>query len=248
MARRLLDGMLQFGDPSLRRIVPMAMAMLNISNPKPEVLESLSRLAHDRDEVTAFQAILGIGLVAAGTNNSRGAQSLRQQAEFFAKDSESLFLVRLAQGLLHCGRGLMTLAPQRSDHLILSKPALAGLLIIAHASIDLKNTLLGKHHYLLFWLAVAMQPRMCMLLDQDLEPIKTQVRVGTAVDTVGQVGKPKAITGFQTHSSPVLLHFEQRAELATEEFLPVTPVMEGTVILTPNPDYKPPRVEEEKKK
>jgi 26S proteasome regulatory subunit N1 len=65
--------------------------------------------------------------------------------------------------------------------------ALAGLLIIAHASIDLKNTLLGKHHYLLFWLAVAMQPRMCMLLDQDLEPIKTQVRVGTAVDTVGQV-------------------------------------------------------------
>jgi 26S proteasome regulatory subunit N1 len=113
----------------------MAMAMLNISNPKPEVLESLSRLAHDRDEVTAFQAILGIGLVAAGTNNSRGAQSLRQQAEFFAKDSESLFLVRLAQGLLHCGRGLMTLAPQRSDHLILSKPgaclflvALSGLL------------------------------------------------------------------------------------------------------------------------
>ena len=113
---------LQFGDPSLRRIVPMAMAMLNVSNPKPEVLESLSRLAHDRDEVTAFQAILGIGLVAAGTNNSRGAQSLRQQAEFFAKNSESLFLVRLAQGLLHCGRGLMTLAPQRSDHLILSKP------------------------------------------------------------------------------------------------------------------------------
>jgi hypothetical protein len=33
-----------------------------------------------------------------------------------------------------------------------------------------------------------------------------------------------------------------------QEFLPVTPVMEGTVILTPNPDYKPPRVEEDKKK
>ena len=115
----------QFGDPSLRRIVPMAVAMLNVSNPKPEVLESLSRLAHDRDEVTAYQAILGIGLVTAGTNNSRGAQSLRQQAEFFAKNSESLFLVRLAQGLLHCGRGLLTLAPQRSDHLILSKPGMS---------------------------------------------------------------------------------------------------------------------------
>jgi hypothetical protein len=65
--------------------------------------------------------------------------------------------------------------------------ALAGLLVIAHASIDLKKTLLGKHHYLLFWLAVAMQPRMCMLLDENLEPVKAQVRVGTAVDTVGQV-------------------------------------------------------------
>jgi len=80
-----------------------------------------------------------------------------------------------------------------------------------------------------------------MLLDQDLEPVKTQVRVGTAVDLVGpvlpspslvsqsfsylryQVGKPKAITGFQTHSSPVLLHFEQRAELATEVACPPLP-------------------------
>lgn len=71
--------------------------------------------------------------------------------------------------------------------------ALTGLLIIAHASIDLKNTLLGKHHYLLFWLAVAMQPRMCMLLDHNLDPIKTQVRVGTAVDTVGQVKAAAAL-------------------------------------------------------
>jgi hypothetical protein len=36
--------------------------------------------------------------------------------------------------------------------------------------------------------------------------------------------------------------------LFPQEYLPVTPVMEGTVILTPNPDYKPPRVEEDKKK
>lgn len=71
--------------------------------------------------------------------------------------------------------------------------ALAGLLIMAHASIDLKNTLLGKHHYLLYWLAVSMHPRMCMLLDQDLEPIKTQVRVGTAVDTVGQASVINAL-------------------------------------------------------
>ena len=38
-----------------------------------------------------------------------------------------------------------------------------------------------------------------------------------AVDVVGQAGKPKTITGFQTHTTPVLLAFGERAELATEE-------------------------------
>ncbi len=34
---------------------------------------------------------------------------------------------------------------------------------------------------------------------------------------VGQAGKPKTITGFQTHTTPVLLGYGERAELATEE-------------------------------
>lgn len=58
-----------------------------------------------------------------------------------------------------------------------------------------------------------------------------------AVDVVGQAGKPKAITGFQTHTTPVLLAHGERAELATEEYLPVTPILEGFVILRKNPNY-----------
>lgn len=58
-----------------------------------------------------------------------------------------------------------------------------------------------------------------------------------AVDVVGQAGKPKTITGFQTHTTPVLLAHGERAELATEEFLPVTPILEGFVILRKNPNY-----------
>ena len=34
------------------------------------------------------------------------------------------------------------------------------------------------------------------------QPVPLSVRVGMAVDTVGQAGKPKTITGFQTHSAP----------------------------------------------
>jgi len=58
-----------------------------------------------------------------------------------------------------------------------------------------------------------------------------------AVDVVGQAGRPKTITGFQTHSTPVLLAFTERAELATEEYLPCSSILEGFVILKKNPDW-----------
>ena len=64
------------------------------------------------------------------------------------------------------------------------------------------------------------------------------VRVGQAVDVVGQAGKPKKITGFQTHETPVLIQSGERAELASEEFIPIQDiVLENFVILRKNPDY-----------
>ena len=58
---------------------------------------------------------------------------------------------------------------------------------------------------------------MLVTLDTDLKPLSVTVRVGKAVDVVGQAGKPKTITGFQTHSTPVLLGYGERAELATND-------------------------------
>ena len=78
-----------------------------------------------------------------------------------------------------------------------------------------------------------------MQLNEKLEPISVPVRVGQAVDTVGQAGQPKTITGFQTHNSPVLLSYGERAELATDEYLAESSVLENFVILLPTPDYKP---------
>ena len=60
-------------------------------------------------------------------------------------------------------------------------------------------------------------PRMLVTVDADMQPVPISVRVGMAVDTVGQAGKPKTITGFQTHTTPVLLAHGERAELADQE-------------------------------
>lgn len=46
-----------------------------------------------------------------------------------------------------------------------------------------------------------------------------------------------AAAGFQTHTTPVLMSAGERAELGTEKYIPLSPILEGIVILKPNPDY-----------
>ena len=146
-------------------------------------------------------------------------------------------MVRIAQGLVHMGKGTLTLHPYHSDHQLMSPVAVAGLMATLVGFLDVKQTILSKSHYLLYALSTAVSPRMLVTFDEELRPLPVSVRVGQAVDVVGQAGKPKTITGFQTHTTPVLLSHGERAELATEEYLPVTPIMEGFVILKKNPDY-----------
>jgi 26S proteasome regulatory subunit N1 len=136
------------------------------------------------------------------------------------------------------------LNPLHSDKFLFSNVSLAGLLCTIYAATDMKTFICGKHHYFLFYLTLSMYPRMLITLNESLEPLKTQVRVGNRVDTVGQAGKPRRITGFQTHDTPVIMGHGERAELASEEFLATSSVLENFVILRPNPEY----VHEEPKK
>jgi 26S proteasome regulatory subunit N1 len=76
-----------------------------------------------------------------------------------------------------------------------------------------------------------MAPRFLITLDEELKPLTVNVRVGQAVDIVGQAGRPKTITGWQTQSTPVLLAHGERAELEDEKYLALTNVLEGVVIL-----------------
>lgn len=238
MATRALDHLLQYGDPVIKRAVPLALGLLNVSNPKLTVMDTLSKLSHDSDAQVAQCAILALGFLGAGTNHARIGQLLRTLSTFYSKDPNNLFIVRLAQGLLYAGKGLVTLSPLHSDRMLISPVALAGLLVVMHSCLDIKDLILGKHVYLLYFLVCSMYPRMLVTVDENLEYVNTAVRVGTAVDTVAQAGRPRRITGFQTHNAPVLLQFEERAELGTEEYLPLSSVLEGVVMLKKNPDFE----------
>ncbi|OVA05659.1 Proteasome/cyclosome repeat [Macleaya cordata] len=239
MAIRSLEHLLQYGEQNIRRAVPLALGLLCISNPKVvNVMDTLSRLSHDTDSEVAMAATISLGLIGAGTNNARIAGMLRNLSSYYYKEASLLFCVRIAQGLVHMGKGLLTLAPYHSERFLLSPTALAGLITLLHACLDMKSIILGKYHYVLYFLALAMKPRMLMTVDENLKPLSVPVRVGQAVDVVGQAGRPKTITGFQTHSTPVLLAAGDRAELATDKYIPLSPILEGFVILKENPDYQ----------
>lgn len=101
-------------------------------------------------------------MVGSGSNNSRLAGNLRMLASYYATKKDTLFVVRLAQGLIHMGKGLLTLNPLHSDKLLYSRVQFAGLIITLFAASDMPNFLLGNHHYFLYYLVLSMYPKMCL--------------------------------------------------------------------------------------
>ncbi|KAL2853217.1 armadillo-type protein [Aspergillus pseudoustus] len=238
MILRQFGHLMHYGASNIRKAVPLAMGLISPSNPQMKVYDTLSRYTHDNDNDVAINAIFAMGLCGAGTKNSRLAQLLRQLASYYHRDQNSLFMVRIAQGLLHMGKGTMTLNPFHTDRQVLSRVSAAGLLTVLVSLIDAKQFILAEHHYLLYFLITAMYPRFLVTLDEDLQPLPVNVRVGQAVDVVGQAGRPKTITGWQTQSTPVLLSHGERAELEDEQYIPLSSTLEGLVILRKNPDWE----------
>merc|ERR1712087_1076197 len=207
------------------------MGLLFVSNPmRTNILDNISKMTHDQDQDTATSAIIAMGLVAGGTNNSKVSSSLRSLATYYSKEPGLLFAVRLAQGLVHAGKGLVTLSPYHPDRTAMHTLSFSALTAVLHIMLDFKGIVLGKFHFLLYLLVAAMRPRMLVTLDEDLKPLPVTVRVG-------QAGRPKTITGFQTHTTPLLLAMGERAELATDEYIPLTSFIEGVVVLKKNPEF-----------
>lgn len=231
MVLRQFGHLMHYGEANIRKAVPLAMGLISPSNPQMKVYDTLSRYSHDNDNDVAINAIFAMGLLGAGTNNARLAQLLRQLASYYHRDPNALFMVRIAQGLLHMGKGTLSVNPFHTDRQVLSRVAAAGLLTVLVSLIDSKQFILADSHYLLYFMVTAMHPRFLITLDEELKPLTVNVRVGQAVDVVGQAGRPKTITGWQTQSTPVLLAYGERAELEDEQYLSLSNVLEGVVIL-----------------
>jgi 26S proteasome regulatory subunit N1 len=88
---------MHYGEPVIRRTVPLALGFISVSNPALHVMDTLSKYSHDNDIEVAINAIFAMGIIGAGTNNARLAKMLRQLAGYYATQSDALFMVRIAQ-------------------------------------------------------------------------------------------------------------------------------------------------------
>ena len=146
MALRSFGHLLHYSEPVIKRAVPLALGLISLSNPKLSILDTLSKFSHDADAEVSYNSIFALGLVGAGTNNARLAAMLRQLAMYHAKDQNNLFMVRLAQGLTHMGKGTMTLTPYHSHRFLLNRVAIGGLLAVIVSFLDVKTGWKSKKH------------------------------------------------------------------------------------------------------
>jgi 26S proteasome regulatory subunit N1 len=71
MCLRTMNQLLQYGEPIIKRTVPLAIGLLRISNPEVAIMDLLTKLSYDTDVNVSQSAIFSLGLIGAGTNNSR---------------------------------------------------------------------------------------------------------------------------------------------------------------------------------
>ncbi|CAG9827533.1 unnamed protein product [Diabrotica balteata] len=230
MVHRIFGQFARYGESTVRAAVPLAMALSSVSNPQLNIIDVLTKYSHDSDEDVAVNAIFGLGIIGAGTNHARLAATLRQLAAYHHKRPSELFMVRVAQGLVHMGKGTLTLDPLHTDRMLVDPVAMAGLLSVMIALLD-PQSLVSRSSYYIYFLSAAIQPRWLLTLDEDLRTVPVSVRVGQAVDVVGKAGTPKTIAGIHTHTTPVLLATAERAELATEDYQIVAPTLDGICVL-----------------
>lgn len=87
------------------------------------------------------------------------ADIFRKLASYYNKENETLLLIRLAQGLLYMGKGMLSIQPYYSERFLLSKVGMSGLMIFLVSLLDINRTLLGKNHYFIYFLSLAMYPK-----------------------------------------------------------------------------------------
>lgn len=102
---------------------------------------------------------------------------MRQLAAYYSEDINPLMVLRISQGLLHLGKGLLTINPIHSHNSLMNNVGLAGLLISILSFTEAEQLVCGRHQHLIYSLCLAMTPRMVMTVKILLYKILRSMKV-----------------------------------------------------------------------
>ncbi|KAJ7327591.1 hypothetical protein DFH08DRAFT_1026700 [Mycena albidolilacea] len=66
MTLRQFHHLMDYGEPIIRKSVPLAIDLVSVSNPQLPILDTLSKCSHDNDLAAVLNAIFAMGLIGAG--------------------------------------------------------------------------------------------------------------------------------------------------------------------------------------
>jgi len=210
MATHTLEGVMLLDIPRVQMAVPLALSILHMSSAKAEVIEVLKRSAHSGDPSVVVSSIGALGVVSAGSSNSRVQNALEQMEGFCGKGAAGSAL-KIAEGLLYLGKGMMKLSMFTGG--IASPRKVSGMLGFIFALLDGGSFVLDKYYFILMLLTPSITPKYLVTVDSEGAPVKAQVRVGGKVDVSGVAGRPKRLSGSQVRETPVVLQLNEGAEL-----------------------------------
>lgn len=85
----------------------------------------------------------------------------------FSKDAERKYVIRISQGLLSAGKGLITGNPFYSDGFLYSKVSMAGLFVLANCMLDMTNLMVKKFNFCIYYLVCSIHPRWLFTVEKN---------------------------------------------------------------------------------
>lgn len=232
MTQRIFFDLIQKGDSFIKKLIPLAFALLSHSDPKIEIIKTLYNLKHHCVSGLDTNLIISLGLIGAGTNNSYIKKIIGDFDSNKCKNAEIMSSVNLANGLLDLGKGSLCLNSLQYNKQLISKTAIGSLLIIAFTCLDANSILFDKLPHLINYLAPAIQPKMLLTLDEDtLEPMSLCCKVGKAIDIFDQVDKINHISSNQFINTPIILNCEEKIEIIDKNYTPLLPFAEHILLV-----------------
>ncbi|KAH9387191.1 26S proteasome regulatory subunit N1 [Nematocida major] len=238
MAAHVLEGAMLLDSQKVQMAIPLAYSILYLSTGKTEVIDALKRCTHSTEPAVVISAVVSLGLVSAGSNNSRVKSALDELSTFCGKGAAGSAL-KIAQGLLRLGKCMHKLSFYNEG--VLSGKAVGGLLGFMLGVLDGGAGVLDRYYFVLMLISASITPKYLVVLSERGKPVECSVRVGSRIETAGVSGKPKKISGVQVHASPVILQATEGAEVLGDA---VTYHTDGGVVVVQEPE-KPEESEQE---